>query len=53
MLTFYKNLFYYIVSKLLTDKQRMPWTAKLARQLYHERIVELKSDILLTEKKFR
>ncbi|CAB4406189.1 unnamed protein product [Rhizophagus irregularis] len=37
----------------VNDKQRMPWTAKLARQLYHERIVELKSDIKLTEKKFR
>ncbi|RIA87662.1 hypothetical protein C1645_273560 [Glomus cerebriforme] len=31
----------------------MPWTAKLARQLYHERIVELKSLITSTEKRFR
>ncbi|GBC08089.1 hypothetical protein RclHR1_00790039 [Rhizophagus clarus] len=37
----------------VNDKQRMPWTAKLARQLYHERIVELKSDIMSSEKRFR
>jgi len=39
--------------KYLTDKQRMPWTAKLARQLYHERIVELKSLVMSTEQRFR
>ncbi|CAI2170707.1 2491_t:CDS:2 [Funneliformis geosporum] len=37
----------------VNDKQRMPWTAKLARQLYHERIAELKSLITSDEQIFR
>ncbi|CAG8491464.1 4160_t:CDS:2 [Funneliformis mosseae] len=40
-------------SEFFTQKQRMPWTAKLARQLYHERIAELKSLITSDEQKFR